>query len=113
MRVVLKNEYSIQVPKVFVTEVEVNIEEWLKDYVFNDEGDLRYRLEDLIWDIEYECFAEGDTDIENDDLETFIENMDELVEKYSYLIVPEPEQSCCEKASQGSNFCNTCGKKLN
>jgi len=112
MKIVLRNEYSVTMPKVFITEIDFNIEEFLKDSEIHDEDDLRYRLEDLIWDANYQYFDNGDEDIENDDLETFIENINELVEKYSYLIITELKETCCNSATEESNFCNICGKKL-
>lgn len=114
MEIKLRNTYSITEPKEFLTSFDFDVENYLKDKNISDKDDLRYTLEDIVWEdnSHYQYYAKGDEDKENDDVEVFIENLDELVEQYSYLIVPPLEPTCCDDAPFGSTYCNTCGKKL-
>ena len=111
MEIKIRNAYSIIEPKEFFTSFEFDVESYLKDKEISDKDDLRYLLDNIIWedDVQYELYAEGDVDKETADLKIFFENLDELVEQYSYLIVPLPKKTGCDVAPWGSTYC---GKKL-
>lgn len=92
-----------------VKETE-NLESFLsKQHIFckNDLEDFIYNA---IWAnfFGYELIAEEDKNTYNDYIDEIeIENIEELIKKYSYLI---KEAACCD--SENGNYCSKCGKKL-
>lgn len=113
MKVIIKTPYTVIDKKI--SEVVVDDSNFL-DYIKNsdiyDKNDLEQSLiEYFVYDDNFELFPNIDDadDYLYDDFEICC--LDELVEKYSYLIKEEEEKICCIQ-NKGSNYCSVCGKKL-
>jgi len=115
MKLQIENKYQTIVDKVCNKEVEFNFEKYIKDNDIEvvDKADL----EDYIYNYVYDCllYNEGYIDHSNfnsDDNITIL-NLKEILEEYSYLIVPEKELTCCEKAAKDNyRYCPICGTKI-
>lgn len=119
MKLQIKNEYEISVTKVFNAEIDFDIEKYIKEYEIEipSKEDLeeilvdfpRYSYDDILMDKEdylSGAYLEGTGEIT-------ITNLEELVEYYSYLIVPIKILSCCERAAdRDSIYCPVCGSKI-
>lgn len=113
MKVKIKNTYKIWVEKEFENETEVDLLNYLEDCTLTSEEDLIECIcEYILWDDNHDLNI---TDISDDEFLLYddskdniiITNLDEIVEKYKYLI---KEESCCD--NETGNYCSTCGKKL-
>ena len=116
MKLQIENKYQIIVDKVYNKEVEFNFEKYIKDNDIEvvDKADL----EDYIYNYVDDCnllYNEGDIDhlnFNSDDNITIL-NLKEILEEYSYLIVPKKELTCCEKAAKDNyRYCPICGNKI-
>lgn len=114
MKVKIKNTYKIWVEKEFENETEVDLLNYLEDCTLTSEEDLTECVyEFILWDDNHDLNI---TDINDDEFLLYddskdniiITNLDEIVEKYKYLI--KEEESCCD--NETGNYCSTCGKKL-
>ena len=93
----------------YIEDNEINIycvhdlENFFRDYVrFNYDNNFLFNY-----------LSEKEQDDFNDDLEAEILNMDELVEKYSYLIKTSEiskAYNCCSQYT--TNYCPECGNQL-
>ena len=110
MKLQIENKYQIIVDKVYNKEVEFNFEKYIKDNDIEvvDKADL----EDYIYNYVDDCnllYNEGDIDhlnFNSDDNITIL-NLKEILEEYSYLIVPKKELTCCEKSAKYNSY-NIC-----
>jgi len=119
MIVKIKSRYTIQLNKLFNTDIEFDIEEFIKD----NDIDIysNYELESFIQDyINYHVNKDllyDPEDLEDTDEYPELEflNLDELVKQYSYLIKKRELKivNCCDDAKfNEQNYCPECGKKI-
>lgn len=114
MKVKLTKEYNVITYKKVDLIID-NLED-LKDYIINNKPTSKKELEIIIEDYFHYFHCEADIDVPigsdetfYDDLDMTINNLDDVVEHYSYMINPE-EETCC--SGQEGRYCSNCGKKL-
>ena len=114
MKLQIKNEYQVLKDRVFTGEVELNIEGYIKSNGI--EIISKETLSDILYYyLNYECdeVTTIDNEIAYGGCEFEILNIDKILEEYSYLIVPEKELTCCERAAKNSyRYCPVCGTKI-
>lgn len=115
MKAKVKTTYQIIEEKFYETSIHLNFEAYVKENELEIETkeDLENALSDCLFESNESFISPDHVDISDDYTEdTNILNMEELVEYYSYLIIPSTK-TCRDDAPYGSNFCPICGKKLN
>lgn len=106
--------YKVPIYKEISFNVELSkLEEYLKDGLIFDKDDLSTTIQEYF---EYESdirtqFYDSEPDFIDNTQELIVEDLKELIEKYSYLIKEKEENICCIQ-NKGSNYCSICGKKL-
>lgn len=112
MKVIVKNEYSVNIDKTYTETLELDLKEYLEDYFKDKEKITR---DDLIDSIEYyvnnlDEYVVAPEDKEEEVIDSFYsaENMDEIVENYKYFI----NDFECKHENQKDNYCSKCGTKL-
>lgn len=114
MKVTIKTPYTVLETKVSIKEFDDN---GLKEYLENDtiysEDELTGLIIDFfIWEGDFDLM-DGINDYEEcDRFSVEIVNLEELIEKYSYLIKDLPEIPMCCGEKIRTNYCPNCGKKL-
>lgn len=117
----IKGSYII--PKLITIdkEIELNLSEYLYEYIKEYTISSKENLEDaineyILWDNLNFCFNSEEDYMNNYYDEEFeITNLEELVEEFSYLIPIKKELICCEEALLSSkfyNYCPICGNKI-
>jgi len=116
MKLQIINHYQALEDRLFTGEVELDIEEYAKRFDINDEITLEEILYDYVsYEYEGNLYNEGDNiyDEYDNNNTLIITNLSELLEEYSYLIVPKKELTCCEKAAKDNyRYCPICGNKI-
>ena len=115
MKVTIKTPYTVLVP---ISEVSVKEfdDDGLKEYLETDTIYSEDELTGLIIDF---FIWEGDLDlVDNPNCDGYdtssveIVNLEQLIEKYSYLIKDLPKTPTCCGEQIKTNYCPNCGKKL-
>lgn len=111
----LKANYDIIIEErredTFVQEIdEKDLIEYIAEYgPYIREDELRDSINDYIDGISYDPRLKNNEEMSSYSPELTLLNMDQIVSRLSYLIVPD---SCCMKAPRYANYCPTCGKSL-
>lgn len=116
MIVNIRTTYQIEQFKAHEQDVDIDLLTYLLK-IRNDiesEDDLEDFIKDYInWFCDIAFVPEIDQECVTDDPYVTVENMQELIDAYKYLIIKKEEPTCCEKSSN-KNFvyCSQCGTKL-
>jgi len=115
MKIAVTNEYQVLLNKTFNGFIEFDIENYIEEneLEITDEWDLKNYIEDFTLDNNDNLYNPEDlNDIFDTDTDNLtIDNLDELIEEYRYLI-KEVESICCNNNDPGYTYCPICGKKL-
>lgn len=112
MEVTIKTPYRITVERTSIkTFDDSGFVEYVKDWIFRCNSDLEEAIYEYFLYTDFILVDEDCDDILEDFIE--IDELNELVEKYSYLIKEDNEESiiCCS-LPRTSNYCPNCGTKL-
>jgi len=121
MKVEIENEYSVIINRYEVKTYNVGLEgvmddyrEWLNGDTLGSEDALRDDFSEYITDNSDILPDKYGPDEELDEYSRYLKilNWEEIFPQLADLIEIPVEQTFCDKASYGSNFCPTCGKQL-
>ena len=118
MKIEIKGTYEVASIKTEQKILDVDLDQYFKDLkedniLIESEEELKEYIDDhLRWDLDSTIILPEDEANYLDDSEKYeIVNMDEIVEKYSHIIV-KGQVVCCNNHDSGYNYCPICGKKL-
>ncbi len=115
MKAKVKTNYQIIEDKSYEASINLDFEAYAKEneLEIEDKDDLESYLMDCISESDQLFISPDHINIADEySEERDILNMEELIEYYSFLIVPSTK-TCCDDAPWNATYCPTCGKKLN